>query len=126
MTPLLGLLLSVSLLSSPRMNSGNENKVSVAPIERIATAEETFTVQNSTPVNVGTITIGEADMGTAYVNVPGPGTFSTSLTATAVSCVINGQPCLQGQPTWIKIDAHTAVRATWTTNIVVVDQSEGI
>ena len=126
MTTLLGLLLSLSLLSSPKTNLGIENKQALGQVERVATDESTFTVQNQTTVNVGVVAIQESNQGTLQISVPGQGTFSGSLTAAPVSCTIHGQLCTQGVPTWIVIDQHTSVRATWTDDIIVIDQQEKI
>ena len=123
MTAILGLLLSLSLLSSPVTKAGNQNLDNKAQIERIATDESTFTVQNSTTVNVGLVKIlNTANLQIGQINVTGAGTFSTSLTGTAVAATINGQICTFGVPVWIKINDHLAVRATLTTNIIVIDQ----
>ena len=126
MTTFLGLLLSVTLLASPITKAGMQNQHSVAQTERLATTEMTFSVQNSTPIVVGPVTVNEADQGSVKIFVPGPGTFSGTLTAPAVGVMINGQPLPQGVPTWIMIDAHTSVRANWTGNIIVIDQDEMI
>jgi hypothetical protein len=126
MTTFLGLVLSLSLLSSPKTNVGIENKHALGQTERVATNESTFTVQNTTSENVGFVTVQEADQGNVQIAVTGQGAFSASLTASAVGCSINGQALTQGTPVKIVINDHTTVRATWNADIIVIDQDEKI
>jgi hypothetical protein len=122
MGAILGLLLSFSLLSSPGVKTTLENQASLGQIERVATDETTFTVQNTTQINIGVVNVKAADGSNVQIPVTGPGEFNGSISASAVACNINGQPLTQGVRTPIVINQNTTVNGTWTGNIIVIDQ----
>ncbi|MEP7233938.1 MAG: hypothetical protein ABI778_01460 [Ignavibacteriota bacterium] len=124
MTTILGLLLSISVLSSPNMRSNLASGKVIGQIERIATAEHTFSAQNLTSVSIGDVTIHEANQTTAHLSVGGSGSYSTTILSSAVGCEVNGQPLTQGESVRIIVNETTSVRATWTSDIIVFDQDE--
>jgi len=88
------------------------------------TYDSTFTVRNYEPVNIGWVNIHLSDNTYAYINVTGQGTYSTTLQAAPYECSIHGQSFGPNTPTWIVVDAHTAVQLTWTDNVIVVSAEE--
>jgi len=124
MTTFLGLILSLSLLSSPRVQTTLANQQTLGQTESIATNEDTFTVQNLTAENIGTVAVYESDQNSVKITVSGSGTFTAPLTGVPVACDVNGQALTQGVPVRIMINSTTSVRATWTADIIVFDQDE--
>jgi hypothetical protein len=132
MTTLLGFLLSVSVFTfgfaskTPHTSSiGNIGKISALQSEKSLTfTDSTFSVNNETSVDVGWLTVHSVGYADSYINITGSGNFSTTLPYYASGCEIHGQSFPQSVPTRIIIDAHTSVRVTWTSNIIVVDIAE--
>ena len=86
--------------------------------------DSSFLVQNLTDVTVGWLNINLDNSSYASINVTGSGYFSINLINSPVECTIHGQSFIINNPTRIYIDLHTSVRATWTGNIVVLDEKE--
>lgn len=129
MTTVFALLLSFSVFAS----SSSLSKYSKSTFNRDSKVQEnfiptftdsTFTAQNETSVDVGWLTIHSIDSTNGNINVTGTGTFTTTISDYPLTCSIHGQSFGIGIPTWIIIDAHTRVRATWTASVVVMDVSE--
>src|SRR4051794_7371134 len=106
MTVFLSILLSLSVLAFQHSGYRSAENISARQQQNIIVtkANSTFSVANSTTVNVGTVTIHSSGTNT-YINVTGSGTFSADVSGTPDACIINGQ-YVTGTPSWIVIDAH--------------------
>jgi hypothetical protein len=125
MAILLSILLSVSVF-------GFQHSVSAVKPANIAgigqqniseKANSTFSVDNYTSVNIGTVTVHLASGSDTYINVTSSGTYTADISDSPVTCSINGQ-YVTSTPTWITIDAHTAVRAAWSGSNITVDREQ--
>ena len=130
MTALFAFLLSATLLSvSP---NGKEAVHRVSETHQVTEnvnfmpdfTDSTFSVQNLTSVDAGWVTIYLADSTNCYINVTGEGLFYTTLTNYPYECSLHGHSFGEGIPTRIIIDAHTSVRVTWTSSVIVIYQGE--
>jgi len=86
--------------------------------------DTTFNIENETAVAVGWVTVDFSDTSNSYIDVTGSGTFSTIISYAPTGCVINGQSLTINTPRWVNIDTHTWVYATWSTNVVVINDVE--
>ena len=86
--------------------------------------DSTFVIWNATHVNLGMVSVRLSDSSLIYISVPDSGRYSGSISATPIHCIINSHSLPFATPVWIGITDHTAVHATWTANIVVIDESE--
>ena len=127
MKRIFGIVLLLSLISCERISSPVENKSCVPVNLRMGeypTVDSIFTVENYTNVNIGIVMIRLADSTNASVNVPDSGSFSTKISNAPVSCLIRGRELPYATPTWIEIDAHIRIHATWVSNVIIVDTDE--
>jgi hypothetical protein len=90
----------------------------------LAKANSTFSVNNETTVTIGDVQVNIPGGTNGHIPVGGYGVYYTDVTGTVGSITINAQTFGYNTPTWIRIDAHTSVRCTWTGIIVVVDTQE--
>jgi len=127
MRKITGILLCLSLISCEHISAPQENQ-QIRPIQLrqdiYPVPDSLFAVENSTHVNMGWVTIHLNDSSILHINVPDSGIFTARLTNVPVLCNINSYPLGYDTATWVPIDMHTGVHATWTTNVVVVDRSE--
>ena len=112
------------VLNASAIHQTSADRTSVIPLDRLAQDVLSFSAENRTSVNIGWVNIHLTDGTYAYINVTGSGTFTTTTSSQPYECTVHGQTFGQNTPTRIIIDAHTSVRATWTTNIIVFDQVE--
>ena len=122
MAILLNCLLSLFAIV-PQASSQFPTKGSLPMVQRIA-QDGNFSIQNQTTINVGWAAILLSDYSDDFIDVTGLGTFSTTLSLGPTQCTINGQSFGYGSAAWIQISIHTAVHATWTGNVIVIDQEE--
>jgi len=123
----IGILLCLCLVSCERVSAPNEgqiNRHTVFVTDEYFASDSSFYIQNTTHVNVGWVAIRLVDSTNAWINVPDSGTYSTHLSQAPAYCLINGYTLLYDTSKWIPIDLHTAIHAGWTTNVVIIDQSE--
>ena len=127
MKQILGFFLVLSLVSCQHLTSPTENQ-SAHPVQLRTNVypipDSSFTVKNDTHDNIGTVSILLTDSTTVNINVTDSGSFSTPLSKATVSCLIKGQPLPYSTATWIKITDHLSVRATWTSDVIIVDTDE--
>ena len=124
MAILLSLLLSL-FVSIPQTSGLHTTSVRIPTLHRIAQdADSNFSIVNETTVNVGWAAITLSNNSYTYIDVSGAGTFYATLAYQPTACVINGQSLGYGTAAWIQVDSHTAVHATWTTNVIVIDTQE--
>src|SRR5258708_10139860 len=123
MNTFIALLLSLSLVSSPRpQHQGNaiNGRASVSQQEFRIQSDSSFSVDNETTVNIGILTISLADQSSTNLSVPSTGTFYSNISSSPVLCVINGQSFGYSDQKRIIIDSHTSVRVTWSSPAVVI------
>jgi hypothetical protein len=127
MRKIIGILLCLSLLSCEQNTAPQESqktrplqfKQDIYPVP-----DSIFAVENNTHINVGWTSIQLNDGSVLDIDVPDSGMFDARLTKVAVSCTVNSQSLLADSATWIRVDMHTSIHATWKTNVVVIDNSE--
>lgn len=84
----------------------------------------TFTAENNYQGAIGVITIN-TPQGPGYLNVPGPGAFSTQIPTTCSDVVINGYVIFQGQSARAKALDGRYISVKWAaTNVIVIDPLE--
>ena len=120
MSLLFSLLLSVSLFTS---NTSTTTSRQAAERSALTALSTTFSVNNQTSAAIGDVTIHLSDQSDSHINVVSGGIFSTAIATTPTICIIHGQGLVQYQPTAIWLDEHHGVRMTWTSSIIVVDQT---
>jgi hypothetical protein len=86
--------------------------------------DSTFRVQNYTDVNIGWINIHLSNDSYSYLNITSSGIYSTPLYYAPYECSIHGQTFVMNVPKTIYIDLHTSVVATWTGNVVVLNDEQ--
>jgi len=127
MRKIIAMLLCVSFVSCERLYAPNENRHDTQNLLKqgaYPNPDSTFYVENDTHVNIGSVTIQLIDSSNAIINVSDSGLFSAHVVTSTASCQIHGQSLGYATPSWISIDAHTQIHATWTANIVIVDKNE--
>jgi len=127
MKTLLGIALCLLLISCEYVDAPYKDRSGNATPtgqEAYPNPDSTFRVKNYTTTNVGAVVVHLVDSTVATLNVSDSGEFSTHISAAPASCTVHDHDLLYSTPTWIPIDSHTSVHATWTSNVVVIDQSE--
>jgi hypothetical protein len=121
---LLSSLLSLVLFHQSLTSSSVTNASVRGPVtQRMAPdMDSSFNVVNQTTVNVGWCNVHLSNNTYSYIYASGQGTFSTTLAYGPYECTIHGQTFGMNYPTRIIIDAHTSVRATWTGNVITIDE----
>ena len=127
MKTFIGIFLCLCLVSCERFSVPNEiqeNRYLKLRPEEAPLSDTLFYVRNLTHINLGSVGIRLVDSSTSWINVPDSGTYSTHLNQSPAYCLIHARILPYATPEWIPIDLHTSVHAEWTTNVVIVDQSE--
>lgn len=127
MKTFIGIFLCLCLVSCERFSVPNESQAgrnTVLTTDEYFSSDSSFYIQNKTHVNIGLVGIRLIDSTTTWINVPDSGTYSVHLPHVPTYCLIHGYTLLYSAPEWISIDLHRSVHAGWTTNVVIVDQSE--
>jgi hypothetical protein len=120
---LLNILLALFLL--PQAHTLQVSKTTLPPnVQHVTILDNNFSIQNTTMSSVGWCNIHLIDNTYSYIDVTTSGTFAITLLLQPYECSIHGQSFGPNTPTRIIIDEHTSVRATWTGNIIVIDDLE--
>ncbi|MFI5263860.1 MAG: hypothetical protein ACHQM6_05040 [Candidatus Kapaibacterium sp.] len=123
----IGILVCLALISCEHIYAPNEDQpgnFKQLRQEAYPNPDSTFNVKNDTQDDVGSVIIHLVDSSNVNINVPDSGYFSANISAAPTACTVNGFPLLYSTPTWISISSHTSVHATWTSNVIVIDESE--
>jgi hypothetical protein len=84
----------------------------------------TFTAQNNYSGVVGTVTVNTS-AGPAYLNVSGPGAFTTQIPGTVNNVVINNYVIFQGTTGMARLANGKSIKVSWSgTNVIIINPEE--
>jgi hypothetical protein len=91
-----------------------------------AKANTTFSIENDTSLNLGSVAITQQSGDPVYTNVTGTGTFYADVAGTPTAVVVNGYAIAPGSSGYAYLTVggiNYRVTVTWTSSVVVIDQS---
>ncbi|MEP7233879.1 MAG: hypothetical protein ABI778_01165 [Ignavibacteriota bacterium] len=127
MKTLLGILIAVSMVSCGQLSApheSNDRNGLRLRHEENPVSDSTFTITNTTAFATDSLLLELNGSEILVFNIAGVGTFSKPISITPLNCKVNGHSLLYGIATWVAIDEQKSIRATWTSNVVVIDREE--
>jgi len=92
-----------------------------------AIAQTTFTINNTIPQNLGTVTLIDVNSQDYNVSVTGVGNFNADVSAAVNEVVINGQHIIRPYSGPATLNSGTQAAVNWSTNMIeIIDPSLGL
>jgi hypothetical protein len=128
MTSLLGFLFALSVAISPLTQTSRllspTGRIPVTHMLAQDSGSVSFTIENETTANLGSVTITMTDNSYITIGVSGMGIFSGDISKSPSQSTMLSQTFAFDTQKWIVFDSHTSVRATWTNNVIVIDDMQ--